>query len=120
MELYFNEELIQLFPGEGDVRAAFEELREGDVGYLLLRRSPESALSVLRAPGVGYFVTAEHGDGLIGAVLSDDQAVEAAEALLEFRRGGAPKVLAGPVYEDDCPLCKEMASQEARARAAMN
>ncbi|MBI5882867.1 MAG: hypothetical protein HZB91_07180 [Elusimicrobia bacterium] len=118
MELYFNETLIGLCPEEDDLWAAFEELREEVLGYLLLRRGPGSAMSVLKAPGIGFCVTAEQGEGLFGIIFPEEQADAAIEALVEFLRGSLPRIFDPGFQEDDCPLCSAMAGQAVSAGSA--
>ncbi|MBI5624643.1 MAG: hypothetical protein HY924_12765 [Elusimicrobia bacterium] len=116
MELYLNETLIHADPAEDEVRAAFERLRGGGEGSLVLVAGARSSLEVFRGEEGAFGVTLEKGRAQYGVFLHEDLSGRAVEAMVEYLRGGTP-MLVDPrlyAYDADCPLCAAMAAAEAR------
>ncbi|MBI5239579.1 MAG: hypothetical protein HY926_03840 [Elusimicrobia bacterium] len=84
MKLYFNDDLINPQPEEGDVLAAFEHLRVSREARLELRREEGSSLSVNREGGLGFLVALQRPDGVFGLCLAEPFAEAVAGALREY------------------------------------
>ena len=87
MKLYFNDALVQSQPEEGDVLAAFENLRAAQAARLELRRGPDCSMSVRREHGLGFIMALQRPDGIFGLNVHELFAEQVAGALREFCSG---------------------------------
>jgi len=87
MKLYLNDALVESKPEEGDVLAAFENLRAAEAARLELRRGPDRSLSVRREHGLGFMVALQRPDGVFGLSVHELFAEQVAGALREYFSG---------------------------------
>jgi hypothetical protein len=89
MRLYFNDALLNPQPEEGDILAAFENLRAAREARLELRRGEDSCLSVSREGGLGFSVALRRPDGVFGVRMAEPFAEHVAGALRDYLGAGA-------------------------------
>lgn len=128
MELYWNEGLQERQPREESVRRAVERLGQEDGANLELRRDAASWMRVTYRKGAGYMMDVQDGSALFGLLVPESEPEAVAAALVEFKRGAAPRLpwellsrsrdgllelVAGEDEEHDCPLCALLAAEGA-------